>query len=105
MPLKNFTYHLRFAAAQNTIIYKNAGELAPNGFVQQGRRDARIDTTAQAKNHFFIAYLSTNVIDRLADVIAHRPFPAAAADVMDEIADDLLSSRRVHYLRMKLQTK
>jgi len=62
--------------------------LVPDGAVEQCRGHARIHAPAQAQNHFFRADLGADIRHRLLDIIVHRPIPSAAADVMDEVADD-----------------
>ena len=60
---------------------------------------------AQAQDDLLLAHLGADCLDRLVDVIAHRPVLAAAADVVDEIGDDLPAVGRVHHFGMKLQAE
>src|SRR3954470_8806574 len=66
-------------------------------------RHAGIHPAAQAENDALISDLPANLVDRLVEVIVHRPIPAAAADAMDEVADDLGTAGRMDHLGMELQ--
>src|SRR6266853_5929239 len=90
---EKFAHHLRFAPAQQAVVDEDAGQAAINGFVQQGRGDARIAPAAQAEDHFSIAYLLPQSFDGLAEVIVHRPVFSAAADAVDEVGKQFTPSR------------
>ncbi len=92
-------------AAQQAVVDEDAGELVADGLVQQRRRHAGIHAAAQAENHPFLADLRADFLDRLLDVVAHRPVLAAAADAVDEVGEDLPPARRVDHLGMKLQAE
>ena len=82
---KNFFDNARLVGTKDAIVYKDAGQLLANGLVNECRRHAGIDTTAQAENDFFLANLDSNLLDGLLDIAAHRPFAAAAAYFVNEI--------------------
>ena len=105
MPPENLAHDLRFASAQHAVVDENAGELVANGFVQQRRRHAGIHAAAQAEDHLLLADLRADLLDRLVDVVVHRPVLAAAANVVDEVGDDFPAARRVHDFRMELQAE
>ena len=67
--------------------------------------NARIDPAVQAEDHALLADLVPNFSHRLLQIIVHRPIAAASANVMDKVADDFRSARRVHNFGMKLQAK
>src|SRR5947207_301134 len=105
MPTENLANHFRLAAAQQTIIHKNAGQLIADRLMKQGRGYTGIDAAAQAQNHFFGTNHRLDVLDRLFNITPHRPVLAAAANVVDKIGKNLASSRRMRHLRMELQTE
>ena len=76
-----------------------------DGLVQQRRRDAGIHAAAQAEDHLLLADLRADGLDRLVDVVAHRPVLAAAADAVDEVGEDLAPARRVDHFRVELQAE
>src|SRR5262249_25694185 len=96
---------LRLASPQQTVIDENARELIADSFMEQGRRNARVDAAAQAENDLLSANLRLDVFDRLLDVVAHRPVLAAAADIVDKIGQDLAPVWRVRYFRVELQAE
>ena len=71
--------------------------------MQQSRNDRGINAAAKAKHHFIIADLSADTFTGVLDEGAHRPIHRAAADVIDEVLQNLAAARRVCYLRVKLQ--
>src|SRR4051812_48491909 len=73
--------------------------------MDEPRGDAGIHATAQAENHALTPDLLANRVHRRLNVIQHRPFAAAAANAVDEVADDLRAARRVDDFGMKLQPK
>ena len=99
MAAEDLPHHLRLAPAQQAVVDEDAGELVADGLVQQRRRDARIHAAAQAEDHLLLADLRADGLDRLVNVVAHRPVLAAAADAVDEVGDDLPAARRVDDLR------
>ena len=95
-------HDFRFVFAKQSVVYKDAGELIADRFMQKRRRDGRIDPAAQTEHHFFIADLPSHALARFLDERAHRPIHRAMADVIDKILEDHFAARRVGNLRMKL---
>ena len=93
----------RLVGTEHAVVHEDAGQLLADGLVDQRRRDTRVDAAAQAEDHLFPAGLGTNVLHRLLDVVAHRPFATAAADFVNEIGDDFFSLRRMDHFRVKLE--
>src|SRR5436190_21283808 len=103
MTSEHLAHDLGFPAAEHAVVDEDAGELVADGFVNERRRHAGIDAAAEAEDHAFVADLRADLFDGLLDVAAHRPAFAAAADVVDEVRDDLLAPRRVGDFGMKLE--
>ncbi len=105
MAPEDFLHHLRLASAQHAVVDENARELVADGLVQQRRRHARIHPAAQAQDHLLRADLRADGLDRLVNVVAHRPVPAAAADAVDEVGQNLAPARRVDHFGVELQAE
>ena len=93
----------RLVGAEHAVVYEDAGQLLADGLVDQRRRDARVDAAAQAEDHLFPAGLGADVLHRLLDVVAHRPFAAAAANFVNEVGEDFFALRRMDDFRVKLK--
>src|SRR5258708_19115596 len=72
--------------------------------VKEGGCHRRIDPAAQTEHHFLIADLLADARASLFDERTHCPIHRAAANVIDEILENLFSARRMRYLGMKLQS-
>src|SRR5215475_5877970 len=92
VPAEDFAHHLRLATAQQAIVYENASELVANGLVQQGGSDTGIHAAAQAQNDLLAVHLRADGLDGLLDVIVHRPVFAAAANIVNEVGQDLFAT-------------
>ncbi|MPN21090.1 hypothetical protein SDC9_168469 [bioreactor metagenome] len=103
MAFEHLTHHIGFTSAQHAVVDENAGELVADRFVQQRGGDTGIDSAAQAQDDTFITHLLADLRHRNVDIALHRPVLAAAANVMDEIAEHLFAARGVGHLRMKLE--
>ena len=103
--LKSQMHDFRLVRAQHAVVDENAGKLAADGLVQQRRRHAGIHAAAQTEHDVLFADLRADFLDRLLDVIAHRPVLAAAADAVDEVGINLASARRVDDFGMELQAE
>src|SRR5438046_1763682 len=102
---ENFLHHLGFASTQETVVDENAGELVPDGTVNERCGHARIDAAAQSEDHALVADLRLDFGHSLLDVIVHRPVTSTAANVMDEIADQFGAPRCMDDFGMELQAK
>src|SRR5262249_44547906 len=72
---------------------------------QQGCSHAGIHPAAQPQDDALAADLGADLSDGLLHIVVHGPVPRAAADVMDEIAQDLSAPWRMHHFRVKLQAE
>src|SRR6266487_5259593 len=91
------------ARTQQTVVHENAGELIADRLVQESGGHGRIHAAAQTEHDFLISDLFADACASLFDEGAHCPVHRAVADVIDEILQNLLPSRRVCDFGMKLQ--
>ena len=84
------------------MIHEDAGELVAYGAVNQRRRDAGIDATAQPQQHLLGADLLPDPLHRFVDVIAHHPVGPCPGDVEHEPVDQCPALHRVGYFGMEL---
>ena len=96
---------LRLLAAQQAVVDEDAGQLVADGAVDERRRDRRVDAAGEGADDAAVAHLLADALDALADEVRRRPVAAAAADAVEEVADDLLALRRVHDLRVELEAE
>ena len=101
MPAEQLDDLLGFAEAQHPDIDKDAGQLVPDGLVQQGGGDRRIDAARQAQHDIAVADLPAQPVDDLRVEQCHRPVAAAAGEVVRKIAQQFRPLRRVRDLGMK----
>src|SRR4029453_10881897 len=102
---EDLAHNIRLAGPEETIVDEDAGELIPDGLVNEGRGDAGINTSAQTEDHPLATHLGPDLFHRLVEVAAHRPLLAAPADPVDEIRDDLPAPWGMPHLRMKLRAE
>jgi hypothetical protein len=85
-----------------TVIDEHAGQLIPDGAMDQRRRHGRVDATRQPQDDFLIADLGPDLLHRLGDVVAHDPIRPGPADVEDEPLEDRLALLGVGDFGMEL---
>lgn len=78
-----------FVHAQQAVIDEDAGELLADRLVDQHRGDRAVDAARQAAQHALAADLFADLGDLGGAELGHRPVARAAADVADEIRDQL----------------
>ena len=100
---EHLAHDARLAAAQQTIIDKNAGQPVSDGLVDERRLHAGVHPAAQPQQHALPPHLRPDFLDRLVNVTPHRPVLPAPAHPMNKIGDDLPAVGRVRHLRMELQ--
>ena len=84
------------------MVDEHAGQLLADRLVDQHRRDRAVDAARQAADHLALADLRADVGDLGLAIGGHRPVAGAAADVADEIGDQLAAVGRVHDLGVEL---
>ena len=103
--LERVLHLLNFAVAQEAVVHENAGELRPNGPVEQRRGHRRIHAATQPADDAVVAHLFTDAVHGVGDEIPGVPRFGAAADSMHEITQDGHAVRGVLHLRVELETK
>src|SRR5262249_42138319 len=103
MTAKDLANHTGFASSQNAVIDKDTGKLRPDRFVEQRGGYARIHPATQSKDHSFFPDLGPEILDRLFDVISHRPVLAAPANFMNKIGNDLFAARCMRHFGVELK--
>src|SRR5712664_3184611 len=102
---EDFPDDLRLASAQEAVVDEDARKLVADGLVDERGGHARVHPAAQAENDPFAAYLRADFRHGLVHVVAHRPLTAAAADVVNEVADDLRAAWGVRHFVMELEAE
>ena len=95
--------HLRgLAGAHQPRVDEHAGELGADGAVDQGRGHGGVDPARQRADHPGAAHLGPHRLDARHDHRRDGPRGLAAADVVEEVLQHLLATRRVHHLGVEL---
>ena len=84
------------------MVDEDAGQLVADRLVDQHRRDRGIDAARQAADHPALADLVADLGDLGRAELGHRPVAGEAADVADEIGDQLAAVGGVDHLGMEL---
>ena len=100
--LERLDHLLALALAQQPGVHEHAGELGPDGLVDQRGGHGRVDPTRQGADHPGAAHLGPDGGHLLLDDRGHRPGGPGARQVVQELADHLLAVRRVRHLGVVL---
>ena len=92
----------KFILAQDAIVDEDAGQLAADGLVDQHCGDRRIHAAGETADDVSRAHFFTNSGDGGFNEVGGRPVACRAADVEDEVLDELRPKRCVVHLGMKL---
>ena len=85
------------------IVDEDTGQLVADGPMGKGRRHRRVYPATQGANDSLLADLPADLLHRCIHIRLHRPSRLAAANVVDEIAKQRRSFRRMNDFRMKLE--
>ena len=88
--------------AQHTVVHENTGEVAADGLVEQNGGYRAVHTTTQAENDAVIAQLGFQLGHSGIYKRGGTPILPAAANVDDEILQQLLSLQGMEHFGMKL---
>ncbi len=80
---------LGLAQPHQAMVDEHACQLVADRFVDQHRRDGAVDTAGQAANHPARANLRANIGDLGRAKLRHGPVARQAADMTDEIGEQL----------------
>ena len=81
------------ALAQQAVVDEDARQLRADRPIEQRRHDRRIDPARQAADHPVVAHPLADAVDGLLGKIAQPPGAVAAADLGQEVGQDLLALR------------
>ena len=93
----------RLAEAKQSVIDKDASELLADRLMDEHGGDRGIDAAGQSANHFALADLLADLVDRFQLERAHGPVAGAARDLAHEIAQERGAVRGVHDFEMELR--
>ena len=97
---------LPLVQAEQTVVDEDAGEPVAHGAVHQHGRDRGVHPARQsADDPRGRADQLPDPRDLALDEVARRPVRRAAADLEQEVVDDLPAPRRVRHLRMELDAE
>ena len=88
---------------QDAVVHEDTRQLVADRFVEDERRDRRVDAAAQRADDPPAAHLRANPRRRLLDKRRHRPVAGAAADAGGEVAKDVEAALRVDHFGMEQQ--
>src|SRR6478672_3791740 len=89
---------LGLAQPHQAVVNEHAGKLVADRLVDEHRRDRAVDPARKAADHATVSDLRADVRDFGVLEARHRPVAGAAANVPDEIGEQLSAVRRVHHL-------
>ncbi len=89
---------------EESVIDEDAGQLIADGFMEQYGRHAGIHPAGEAQDDMLLADLSANLLNRHLAVGTHGPGFAATTNLMDEIAQNLLSPGSMGHFRVELES-
>ena len=93
---------LGFPLPQQTMIDKDAGQLATDCALHQSRRHSGVDAAREPADDVLAPDLLLDGHYGFLDDIGRSPIRSAASDVVQEMLQDLLAMFGVHYLRVPL---
>ena len=85
------------------MVDEDAGQLVADRLVDQHRRDRAVDAAGKAADHPAVADLLADLGDLGGAELGHRPVAGEAADVADEIGEQLAAVGRVDDLGVEHQ--
>ena len=92
----------RLVLAQEPVVHEQTVEPVADRPVDQEGRHRRVHPAAQPRHDATVAHAGPDRRDRFLDERTHPPAAGAPADVVQEIAQDVLPALRVHDLRVEL---
>ncbi len=95
---------LALALAQQAVVDEHGNELVADCLVNEGRRDSRVDSARQRREHPTRADLRADPIDLLGDDVAAVPVCGEARSLVQEVLDNALPVVGVLDLGMPLHT-
>ena len=103
--MEHLLHLLRLAVAEESVVDEDAVEARADRLVKEHRRDGRIDAAGESEHNLVVAYLLLQLRHRVVDPRRQLPVGVGAADVEDEVGDDLLSVLRMDDLGVELDAE
>ena len=94
---------LGLALAQQAMVDEHAGHLLAHGASAQRSHDGGVDATGQGQNHAVVADLLAELSRHGLDQVVHAPVGLQAADLKQEVAQQLLTILGVLDLGVELR--
>ena len=85
------------------MIHEDAGELLADGLCHQSRRNRRIHTAGERKEHLAVAYGLADALNLCLREAVHLPIALAAADIIEEVVNQLFAVLGVLHFRVELR--
>ena len=93
---------IRLALAEQSVIDEHADEVIADSFVEQYRGDGAVDAAGEGAEYLFADELFAVFGDLVLDEAVHLPVAGAAADVVEEVMEDLRAVLGMGDLGMEL---
>ena len=93
-----------FTLSQESVVYKDAGELFADGSMEQRRYDRTVHATGKPADHVAISDLVANSHTLGVEELTHTPRACTAADSVEEVAKDVYAMWGMGHLGVKLHT-
>ena len=84
------------------MIHEDTGELLADGLCHQSRRNRRIHTAGERKEHLAVAYGLADALNLCLREAVHLPIALAAADIIEEVVNQLFAVLGVLHFRVEL---
>ena len=104
MPLggHHIDHAVTLATPEQPVVDEDAGQLITDCAVHQCGRDRGVDAATERADDLAVADLPAQRLDGRLDEQLRLPGPRAAADVDEEVAQDVAAQRRVRDLEVEL---
>lgn len=96
---------LSFISSKKAVVDKDAGELVPDGFVNEDCGYAGIDSAAESEDDMFFADLGSDLFNGHLAVGFHGPGGGATTDAVDKVGENLFSPGGMDYFGVELESK
>ena len=93
---------LALVLAHEAVVDEDAGELVADGLVGEEGGYRRVHPAGKPAHHLLVAHLAADALHGLLDDGSRRPGRGNAADLVQEILQDVLAVDGVAHLRMEL---
>jgi len=96
---------LGLTLAQQSVVHEHAGELVPDGTLDEGGRDGRVHAAGESADHAAGADLRPDALHLLGDHVAGRPRGGDPRPLAEEVLEGLLAEHGVAHLGVPLHAE